>query len=157
MSRDLSLTFREAINAQQTDEVFLVLLTIDHDDLGSPFYVVNNNEDIESNGNTFVAYPFDISLPDDSDDSIAVGKVTIDNVHRDIVVAIRGINTAPDLTIQVVLASDPDTIEAEFSGFKFTDIVYDELVISGNISIEDFMHEPFPGDSFVPRYFPGLF
>jgi hypothetical protein len=57
----------------------------------------------------------------------------------------------------VVLSSTPNTVEADFPVFKFTEITYDALTITGTISIEDFLLEPFPGDSFVPSLFPGLF
>jgi len=50
MPRSISSTAQAAINAQETDEIFLILLTISHDDLAEPIRVVSNNENITSNG-----------------------------------------------------------------------------------------------------------
>jgi hypothetical protein len=157
MSRTTSLTFREAVNAQETDEIFLVLVTINHDDLASPLRFVNNNENVTSNGNVFTAYPFEITLPDDTVEHAPTCKLRIDNVARDLVTAIRSISSPLDMTIQVILASDPDTIEVEYSDFKLVDVSYDAFTIEGTISIEGFAHEQYPGRTFLPSNFPGLF
>ena len=39
MSRDLSLTAKQAINAPETGEAFIILLTIDHPSLSAPIRV----------------------------------------------------------------------------------------------------------------------
>ncbi len=83
--------------------------------------------------------------------------MTIDNIHRDIVIAIRDLTSAPTVEIKVVLSSDPYTAEAEFTGFELTNVTYDSLQVQGDLTIESFMNEPFPGDSFLPSTFPGLF
>ena len=40
---------------------------------------------------------------------------------------------------------------------KLQNIEYNADTISGDLTIESFMNEPFPGDSFQPSLFPGLF
>ena len=45
MSRDLSYTAVSALFAQQTDEVFLVVVEITHDDLATPVRLVNDHAD----------------------------------------------------------------------------------------------------------------
>ena len=155
--RSTSLTFREAIYSQQTNEVFIVLVEIDHDDFASPIRVCNNSEDITSNGNVYVAYPFQIELPSDEDGDIPQAQLVIDNVDRSLTEAIRSIQSPPTVRIMVVLVSDPDTVEIDLPGFVFTNISYDVMTITGIISIENFLNEPFPGDIFTPTQFPGLF
>jgi len=155
--RNTSLTFRQAVYGQETDEVFIVLLEISHEDLDSPIRVCNNDSNIESNGDTYIAYPFNITLPEDSADDFPQARITIDNVSQDLTAAIRTIQTPPTVRIMVVLASDPDTIEVDLPGFIMTNISYDAKTITGTISVENFMSEPFPGDLFTPTRFPGLF
>jgi len=155
MSRDTSLTFRESVYSSETNEAFLILIDITYD--STHIRLTSDNVDTVSNGNTFTAFPFTISLPSDPDESITRGSITIDNVDRSIVQAIRSATTNPDITIQIVLASDPDTVEAEFTGFKLTNVRYDALKVTGDISIESFVHEPFPGNRFLPSTFPALF
>lgn len=157
MSRDTSLTFRQAVNAQETGEAFLVLIEIDHDDLTTPIRVTSDGVDTVSNGNTYTAYPFEISLPDDQEGSVSAAKLTIDNIDRVIVEAIRSISTAPTVTISVVLGSDPDTVEATFPNYEFRQIEYDAMTVSGDLSLKTFMSEPYPGDAFLPSTFPGVF
>lgn len=155
--RATSLTFRQAIYAQETGEVFVVLVEIDHDDLPSPIRICSNDVDITSNGNVYVAYPFNIELPSEEEGDLPQARLTVDNVDRSLTEAIRTIQTPPSVRIMIVLASDPDTIEVDMPDFVFTNISYDAQTVTGTISIENFMSEPFPGDVFTPSQFPGLF
>ena len=157
MSRTFSDTFKSAMFGQQTDEVVLVLLTLDHDDLASPIRVTSDGVDSISNGETFLAYPFQINLPEQGEDGPSVGKLTIDNVNQSIAQAVRSISTPPDLTIQIVLASDPDTVEVELTNYEFTDIVITAETVVGNISRKVFYNEPYPCYYFIPSQFPGMF
>ena len=50
MARDVSLTARQAIYAQETDEAFIVLLTIDHAELSDPIRVANYDVNVVSRG-----------------------------------------------------------------------------------------------------------
>src|SRR5579885_2175455 len=89
VSRALSLAARQAVNAQETGEVFLLLLTLDHDELAAPIRVVNNTVDIVSRGNTYIAYPFQLELPAEDADQISSVRLSIDNVDRTIVQSLR--------------------------------------------------------------------
>jgi hypothetical protein len=155
--RTTSLTFRQAIYAQETNEVFVVLVEIDHADLASPIRVCSNDTDITSNGNVFTAYPFNIELPSDDEGDMPQARLTIDNVDQSLTASIRTIQSPPSVRIMVVLASAPDVLEVDMPDFVFSNITYDAFTISGTISIESFMNEPFPGDVFTPSQFPGLF
>jgi len=157
MPRTTSATFRDAVYSQRTSEAFIVLLTIEHDDLAAPIRLSSDGVDTTSNGETFIAYPFNITFPDDPEEGITMGKFEIDNVAQDYIAAIRSISTSPTMQIDVVLASDPDTLEVSLSGFEMTNIEYTANVISFSLSVESFMNEPWPGDSFLPSTFPGLF
>jgi len=157
VSRDITVTAKQAIYSQETSEVFLVLLTIDHADLAAPIRVVNNTKNIVSNGNTFIGFPFFADMPQERDDRLARVTLTIDNVDRQIVTAVRSITSPPSATMEVVLASDPDTVEAGPFSFTLRDVRYDSLVVEGELSFEDVLNEPYPGDSFTPATHPGLF
>ena len=166
MSRDTSITFRAAVYGQHTSEAFLILVKIDHDDFVGlsldPLRFTNDGVDTESDCDggteTYTAWPFQVILPSNIESGVTRGSIVIDNIDRSIVSAIRQISSAPcDVSLWVVLASDPDSVEAEFTGFHFTGIDYNELTISGELTIESFLNEPFPGDTFLPSTFPGLF
>lgn len=157
MSRTVSATFLGAIQAQETDEAFIVLLTIDHDDFVSPIRVSSDGVDTDSGGDTFIAFPFDISLPSDKDGETPKLLLVIDNVSREITAALRTITSPPTIIMEIVLQSDPDTIEATFLDFTMRNVDYNVLTVSGQLNLEALEIEPYPKDRFVQSKFPGLF
>jgi len=157
VSRTLSLTARQAVFSQETDQVFLLLLTIAHPDMAVPVRVVNNLEAVTSRGNEFIAFPFQINLPYDKDDQITQVTLTIDNVDQQIVVGVRALSSPPTVTLEVVLAASPDTVEAGPFDFSMKSATYDSLVVEGVLGFEDILNEPFPGNAFTPQNFPGMF
>jgi len=157
MSRPLTLAALKAVNAQETDEVFLVLLTIAHDSLIQPIRVTSDSVETLSRGDSFVAYPFDLSLPEDSEALTAMAHLSIDNVDRTIIAAMRGLQDSPALTVEIVRAAEPDTVEAVFPDFRLSEIQYDAATVTGILTIEDFTAEPYPAAVFAPAGFPGLF
>jgi len=165
MSRNVSGTFKSTVFGSQTDEAYIVLITVDHTDMVSPIRATSDGvitvskalykgDSLDKN---FYPYPFSLTLPDDTERPFSHGRLVIENVSQVIIEAVRSISTALLITMQIVLASDPDTVEVEFPEFELVDVSYDAQTISGSLSIESFVEEPFPGDSFIPSYFPGLF
>lgn len=157
MSRNVSAELKQAVYAQETTQEFIVLITLSHPDLADPIRVNSSAVDVVSNGDTFIAYPFDVVLPDDVDDRPPRAKLRIDNISREIILAIRTISSAPSVNIQIVMASSPNTIEAEFLDFKLSNITYDQLTVEGDLTLEEFIGEPYPARVFSPADFPGLF
>jgi hypothetical protein len=157
MSRNTSLTFREAVYGQEAGEAFIILLELSNPGLSQPIRVSSDSVDTTHNGNTYVAFPFDIALPDDTDEGPPTTRLTIDNVSREIVQAVRSVSTAVDVDIKIVLGSDPDKVEAEFPDFQLRDVRYNVLTVEGQLNIESFAQEPFPAGKFDPARFPGLF
>jgi hypothetical protein len=146
----------EQTTAQHADDPFLVLLTFSGSELPTPIRVVRNREDIVSRGNTFSAYPFQISLPSD-DDQEAQAKVTIANVSRRIGKALEALITPPDCLIEIVLASTPDTVERAWDMFSLTQASWDAFRVTGTIQVLGFWDEPWPYKRITPKGFPGLF
>lgn len=153
----ISNAVKAALFKQETEEVFLVLLTIDHPELSNPIRLVNNTEDITSNGNLFTAFPFKIVMPLADPNSQPRASIEVDNIDRQIVTAIRTITSSPTVTLQVIMASAPNTIEVEFTDFKLQDTSYNGFTVSGTLSMENYLLEPYPADQFVPSNFPGIF
>lgn len=157
MSRNISETTRAALYAPQTEEVFLVLLTIHHADMEGPLRVCNNTVNVTSRGEVYIAYPFELTLPDDEDNRPPRARLVIDNVDRQIVQTVRQLTSSPAVTIEIIRAAAPDVVEAQFQDFRFTNISYDSQVVEGDLTVEDFTAEPYPAASFSPSLFPGLF
>lgn len=161
----LSAAFKQAVFAPETGEAFILLLAISHAQLSVPIRVAHNGQDVTSRGNVYAAYPFQIDLPAQDPERPPRVRLLIDNVGTvdlggsqvNIVRKLREISSPPTVTLEVVLASAPDTVEAGPFAMTLTAAPYDALAIEGELAFEDVLHEPFPGDQFTPANFPGLF
>lgn len=152
----LSDTARQQV-FQQEGGGFLELLTLTHSSLAEPLRFVNNNENVESNGETYIAFPFRVTLPNDKDRSVPSARLEIDNVSRQIGQIIRQISTPPTITIQIVRMDDFDAVEQSFPPLQLRNVRYDALTVSGELTVGDMMREPFPQRRFTPSEYPGLF
>ena len=166
MSRPVSDIAKQAIFSSETSEVFVILLTITHADLqGGAIRVCSNSVDVVHGNDTYLAYPFELQLPPQSDDRPPVASLRIDNVHRLIVENIRSINSAPTVQMEIVRVEDDngttkvsqDGIEASFDDFRLRNVSYDALTVEGELSLEHFIEEPYPSRVFSPTDFPGMF
>lgn len=165
MSRNVSSNFRSGVYAQNTEEVYLLLITIDHADLADPIRVTQDPMEelsggakgVISRGDEFVALPFEVTLPNQDANQSPSARLKIDNITREIVTAARSITSPADVMLEVVLASDPDTVEAVMTGFKLREVTYDAFTVEGELTIELFELEPFPAGRMTPSRFSGLF
>ena len=157
MSRDVTNAFIEACNASQTDECFIILIAITHDTLPVPILINTSGQDVVSNGDTYLFCPVEVTLSNDNDDTPPQAKLVIDNIDRTVVSAVRSIITPPSVTLSLIAASAPDTIEVSFTDFKMKEVSYNELTIEGTLTLEGLFQEPAIGYTFSPTYFPGLF
>jgi Domain of unknown function (DUF1833) len=156
MSRTLSPAAIASLTAENTDEVWIVLLTIDHPSLAEPIRVANNNEDITSNGEDYIGLPFSIELPGEDADEPGTAAIQVPNVDREIVAAARGIQGRASATIEVVLASQPNVVEVGFYGLEMTEVEWDASTVRGRLRFEQIMTEPL-SPIITPERFPGLF
>jgi len=155
VSRALTSAAFQAILAQETPEAFALLLTITVPG-ASPIYMADA-EDIVSNGNSFLAYPFSLQLPTDENGQVTEARLTIDNVARTLIDEIRTLSQPLSLLMEVVMISDPDNILIAYPDFELTNVTYDQLTISGALTLENFLQEPYPKDVLSASNFPGLF
>ena len=161
MSRPVSAAFIAACNAPQTEDGFLLCVTIEHSELPAPIRLVTNAQNvvrtIGAEQVTFLACPLQAKLSDDTDDRPPQARLIVDNIDRRMVAAVRTITSPPTVKLEVVKISDPDTVEAEFSDFELKEVTYDALTIEGALTLEGLFQEPAVGWGFTPGYFPGLF
>jgi hypothetical protein len=162
----LSVDGRKAVFAQQTDEVFVLLMTITAPTLTDPIRISTDPTVLlplagvrgtVSNGEEYIYLPVSISLPVQDDTGIARAKVSIDNVGRDIVAAVRSAGATLSVDMQIVLASAPDVIEMEIVDFRLERVKYDALTITGELSVEYFDLEPYSKGEFTPSKWAGIF
>lgn len=158
MSRQISQSALQAVLAQETDEIILVALKIDHTTLDSPLLFVNDTQDLVRSDGTYLAFPFEIKFPDDSEDDVPTVNIVIDNVDQRVIEELRAIEGRPEITIEIILRSQPNTPEMGPFTMKLKGADYDTMQIRGEIGYEeDFLNQKFPAGSFNPRTAVGMF
>jgi hypothetical protein len=144
-----------ALLGLEPDEVVVVLLTIEHEAIET-IRITNDNVDYESNGNTFLSFPFNITLPPDTEEP-GVARLEIANVDRSIIEAIEAMDAPCTCTVQVILASWPDKIEYEWSNLTLRNVTADDVTVTASIGHPPIDSMPYPPTRVTMRDFPGVF
>lgn len=147
----------QEIRKQESGDVIIALATLTHPDLAAPIRAADNGEDVESRGETFLASGWQLRLPDEGEDADYEAEVEIENVDGAIIEALEGSTVAPQLLIEIVMSSDPDTVEVELQGYELAEVSYDATRITGRLKLPDMRIEPAPFQRFNPTVTPGLF
>lgn len=165
--RVLSLNFRKALFSQESSEVPIFLLTITHPQLTSPIYLSTDPTTRYSDSPpmyrtvsrsiNFLYAGIDITIPDEQDKTPPASKLTIANVTRDLIPLARSVSSPAQVKIEGVLASAPDFVEMTFPALDMSNLQYDANALVFDLTMDALATEPFPGGTFSPAYFPGLF
>lgn len=167
MSRNLSPGFIAGLYSQDSDEIVICLLTVMHDDLEEPIYLssdatVRLSDDplvygTMSRGFEFLYLPFEFTLPDDRSDSPPRVQLSMDNTERSLVAILRSFSTPASIKVELVLASDLDTVEIQLPALQLSDVTIADGSISATLVANALINEPHPAQLFTPGSFPGLF
>lgn len=156
--REVSPAALQAMLAQQTPEVFIPCLTIEHPDLPETIRLAYNTEPVVRAAGTYMPFAFECNLPDQRDDQVPQVSITIDNTDLSVNEAIRQLSGQPKVTLEVVLASQPDIVEAGPFPFSLSDCKADANTITGTLAYEeDVFAQQVPGQMYLPTNSPGLF
>jgi len=143
-----------SVNASVTNNAFFFLISIVGD--SHTFNVVNNIEDVVSNGVTYTAYPFNITMMNQNDSAPKI-SLSIDNIDRHLTEMIREQLEAPIFTLQMVLSNDLDYVEKTIDFLELTDVTYNAFTITGTLVSSDILSRNFPSEKYTPAAYPGLF
>ena len=144
--------------ASSSNAAWFFLLTITTaDNPGEPIRLVNNNEPVVSNGLTYMPYPFSLTLPLDTGDKIPQITLTIDNVDQMLVDAIREMEIAPTVRVQLITSSFPDIVEKDLDFLKLRNVSYDAMSITGTLEVASIWARKFPSEHVDPTKYPALF
>ncbi|HGM6772862.1 TPA: DUF1833 family protein [Stenotrophomonas maltophilia] len=158
MPRVLSPVAAQSILAQETEELWLCLLTITHPDLET-IRIVNNTEPVSRGGTTWNPCSFEASFPDDTDDATPNVALRIDNVDREITRQIKALQgPRPQVRLEAVLASQPSVVEMGPFNFSVLQVDFDLMELEVQIGYqEDFLNQGVPAQTYTPSNSPGLF
>lgn len=168
--RTLTPAMINALTGAQTSEVFIILVAITHTDLGSsPDQTIRFSSDpttrhtttplvykTVSRGDDYYFIPMAVTLPNDSDGAPSTAQLSISNVGRDLIELLRSVSSPAQVTLELVLASDPDEVGFELPVLDMTSANWDKDTVSLTLTIEALDREPYPAGSFDPASFPAL-
>ena len=148
------------INQTSIDDAFFALLTITsgHEDIADQEkeYLVNNNEAVTSRGQVYRPYAFTITLPTEDLDQPMSVQIVIDNVDRRITEFVRALLEPPTFKIEVIISSDPDTVERRIDFMKLADVTYDAMTVTGTLVPTNPLSRPCIDSTYNGTEFPDL-
>jgi hypothetical protein len=158
MARSYSSEYKSTLAKVSGEETPLVLLRIDHPDLTQPIRVVNDTQNLTSNGFEFIAFPFRAVLPDDFENQLPKALLQIDNVGRDLMFWIESTDggLGSTATFQQVMRSRPNQVEWEITMSMFN-ISATNLEVTAELGFENLFSKPAISVSYRPDNSPGLF
>lgn len=152
-----SQNFIKALIDQNTDQVFLWLLTITHEATGETHRLVSNLDDVVSRGETYLAFPFEFVLPSDDGETLPEIPIVIHYVSDELVALLRKHADGVVVLAEIILASAPDQPEYTIEDLVIKTVTYDAGQVTLTAKVEDLMSQRFPADDYLPRSFPGMF
>jgi len=156
--RNVSLNILEQLLATTTDEVFLLILEITHEDLSTPLRFVRNTESITHDGDVYTAFPFELKLPRESQDRLPKAQLSLDIVNSpEIRQWVRSTMVSAIAEIKIVAASDPDTVIAGPWRYALKRRTMDASVLQCDLTLDDEIGRKFPEGTLSPFVAPGLF
>jgi len=158
MPRDHAQAVLDAIYAPSTSECFLQLMTIEHDDLAEPIRLVNDHQSITSRGNVYQPLQHDAPPPGERENELPRISIAIDNVSQALTDALReDLGSAPRITIEVVLLSDPDVVIMGGWEYDLRQARYNINTVRADLGFEPYLEEPYPVGDYTPATVPVMF
>ena len=149
------MPLQPTINLPETSTAILHLLTITAQ--GDVIRVVNNNEPIVSNGETFEPYAFSLKLPMSDGEKQMELLLQIDNVDQSLTKAIRELLEPPTMKLDMILSTDPDTVERSIDFLRADFINYDSMSVQFRLRPDNMMGRKFPSSRYTPARYSDLF
>lgn len=157
MSRELSDDFLRAIYEQESSEILLTFVRLNHPDWNEELRLVNYVEQVTKGGLVYNPWSFSVQLPDDEEEGTPILKWRASNVETDIVQMMRGVTGDINATVMLALRSSPNINEVGPFDVVMQEVKYDEETLKGDMSIDPILDENFCSLRMNPSNAPGLF
>lgn len=158
MARAYSSAYKSTLARVNASESTLILLEITHEELSTPVRIINDTDDLTSNGNLYIACPFRCVLPDDFEGQMPKAKLSVDNVGRDLMYWIEttGGGEGSQVRFMQVMRSRPDTIEWEITMSLFN-VNASMMEVSAELGFENLFGRPAILRQYRPENSAGIF
>jgi hypothetical protein len=156
--RAYSAAYKSTLAATSAPEAPLVLLEITHPGLSIPVRVVNDTENIVSNGIEFIRCAFRCLLPDDLENQLPKATLEVDNVGRDLMywIELSEGGYGAQARFMQVMRSRPDLIEYEIT-MDMTDVKATVKTVSATLGYDNIFTRPTVMVRYDPFTSPGVF
>lgn len=143
MARAYSAEYKSTLARVSAPESPRILLQIDHAELPTPVRVINDTQNLTSNGFDYIAFPFNIILPDDFENKLPKAQLTIDNVGRDLMYWLETTNggAGSTATFSQVMRSRPNQIEWSITMSLFN-VSATNLQVTAELGFENLFAKP---------------
>jgi hypothetical protein len=156
--RAYSAQYKSTLAATSAPETPIVLLEITHPDLPTPVRVVNDSQNLTSNGLEYIACPFRCLLPDDIENQLPKATLAVDNVGRELMYWIE--TSAGGYGAQArfmqVMRSRPDLVEYDIT-LDMSNIKATSTQITADLGFENIFTRPAITMRYDPFTAPGVF
>lgn len=158
MPKAYSDEYKSTLAAVSPEETPLILLEISHKDLIVPVRVVNDMQNITSNGNEYIACPFRCNLPDDNENQLPRATLAVDNVGKELMYWIETSGGAQGSTVRFiqVMRSRPDQIEWEIT-MNLYNVNVTQKEITGDLGYDNLFGRKAIQIRYDPMSSPGIF
>ena len=156
--RNISAEGLRELFAQNSGAVMLTLLTFSHATLPTPIRLVNDRRPL-TYGQSYIALPFEMTLPDDLEERIPNVEVKIDNIGRELVTLLRSTSEIVAVDVEVVRVQN-GTVTSELGPLDFS--LLDAKITPQTITLSigyaiDILNEQATKEIFNPGTAPALF
>jgi hypothetical protein len=158
MPRTYSAEYKSTLAKVSAEETPLILLEINHPELDAPIRVVNDTQNITSNGIEYIAFPFNCILPDDYENRLPRARLSISNVGRDLMFWLETTDggNGSTATFKQVMRSRPNQVEWEITMSLFN-VTATNLEVSAELGFENLFAKPAISTFYRPETSKGLF
>jgi hypothetical protein len=164
--RWLSFPMRRALQAEATDEIAVLLVTITHADLEEPIRLSSHAlttisvdpfvMGVRSGGHDYVHLIQSYALPDDPESGAPTGRLAVVDILGSLRRAAKVLIDHPTVDFDIVLASSPDTIEDGLHDeIEVASATWQAGVLTLDLQAVDY-DEPVPAHRMSKRHAPGL-
>ena len=143
--------------AQESNDPFLILFTLTHSSFAAPIRLVNNMQNVVSRGETYLAFPVNVTLPVDDGETAREINVEFDNVSLELIDELRSVTDQIGVKLEMIFASLPDTVQMSIDELFITNISYNKSRISARLFLDSFLATEMPNEKYGPFNFPGIF
>lgn len=163
MIRTLSSTAQAEINRGQIATNYVWLISIDHDDLGSPIRICGNTDDVVSDGDTYTAFELAIPVPQERSEELPLVSLILTNVNNSTVLSpLRQLSHQTVdralVTTSIVRADSPDTVEVGPFEFELLSLTARGTRTELSLSYQhQLTANNWPSYKVVPARFPSAF